>query len=605
MSIASYSSSDVTSSWNGIDFLSFLANSGAIPQRSPSLTSILVSVILWFNSSTAPSRSTGAISLPYSTPLIQPSIWYQRWFFIREIIVQDYMFPGRLLHRRRIHLFITRVLTFSSCYFCLLVWPVDGSPESSPQFNGKTASSLKRFIRHCKMVIEGAGITTGKGKKDTMTDYLANNDIRDQMENLPAFQSGTLDEWIAEMEELYPEIQDFGVGSLERLKICEEYKGLEQSQQGLVKRYGVAFSNESNKLLKAPALVANRELVEYYLGAFEPHYEGDIRNMMNYSILMKDTIVGVTPPARWGYYHWHYWVVRREDSVPLSTVMTIAEAISKRWISASSNTKNLPTKKAFVAEAVTLEESFILKFKQEVSERLENFANEMALFKDSSILQEKHLQESINGLSQSLKMTLAQMTRLQPPHLDMNVNNDNSNCGSNEGGSNDKAYKSRKERVDNYYVSQGIPRPPMQALVPSYTQQLYQAMVQSYSQLPYPQYTQGNGTSDNVGDVYDSRDDELRSLRVQRNLQQAQLAVPTQQTITQLSNQNFVPIPPAPSILPQGVDMAQLVQLFDLVKSAGQNNRNTQEQFVHTRTGASSNAPAKPNFSVPRDRLLK
>ncbi|KAJ7441712.1 hypothetical protein FB451DRAFT_1190899 [Mycena latifolia] len=69
--------------------------------------------------------------------------------------------------------------------------------------------------------------------------------------------------------------------------------------------------------------------------------------------------------------------------------------------------------------------------------------------------------------------------------------------------------------------------------------------------------------------------------------------------VTQPSNQLFVPIPPAPTILLPGVDVAQLVQLFDLVKSAGQNNGNMQE---HSRKEAGDKAQASPSAKPPENR---
>ena len=317
--------------------------------------------------------------------------------------------------------------------------------RSSPSFDGKTASSMKRFVRHCRMIVDQAGITNVVDQKNQFTDYLSDDDVREQMESLPSWAAGTLDEWIADMEALYPEIQEFGEGSLEELrKICSDHYGLDQSQVGAVKRYGMAFSNEANKLSKPPALVSNRELVELYLSVFSLSFIENIKTMMlqvsfwnhgNTAGGVHPMLIGapavpqaaaaVVPPVPGvaanvvgqGNQPPVVGVVgagaanplnpllqpvqpgvpvaglinRREDTLPLVHIIWITESISKTWSTLVPLMSMAPRVKT--TEVVTTRENFVPKQKEEVSHKLETFANELAQIKDSSVLQEKRYLE--------------------------------------------------------------------------------------------------------------------------------------------------------------------------------------------------------------------
>ncbi|KAJ6600454.1 hypothetical protein DFH09DRAFT_1302927 [Mycena vulgaris] len=257
------------------------------------------------------------------------------------------------------------------------------------------------------------------------------------MENLATFGNGTLDEWIEEMEGLYPEIQDLEVGSLENLRlICREHALLTKASEGLVKRFGVAFVTEANKLLKAPAIVSNRELVEYYLAVFESGYANEIQVMMNYmtlwgSGLLKNatttpTIAAVTgggtaantagTAAGTGGAATGTGVAqgttagtvvpviaavkRREDSLPLEEVIGIAEGIARTHSTGALVAMNqIAAGKAPTAtESLVLSDPSVPKIKQEFNDKLESFANDIAQMKDREVLREKRLLESLASL---------------------------------------------------------------------------------------------------------------------------------------------------------------------------------------------------------------
>lgn len=593
--------------------------------------------------------------------------------------------------------------------------------RNSPHFDGKSASSLKRFIRHCKMIIEQAGITDNDLQKNRISDYINDDDVREQLENLPAHATGTLDEWIAEMEELYPEIQDFGVGSLEKLrKICAANQGLERSQQGEVKRYGASFLNEANKLTKAPALASNRELVEMYLGAFEAGFTADIQSMMYQVKFWDDKNPGVIPavgvppaaavqpaqpvvppaPAQQGAgvqpavqpaqpvvgvlgaVPGQALVVRREDTLPLIKVMGIAEAMTKSWVGVTAVATIASKVKAI--EAGHTREVFPKIKEAEVTLKLESFANDIAALKDSAALHERKLQDSLINMEKNIKASFSQTqtVRETAPHLDNNNNQGRDNSDQNNQGSQDRgysnggnngnysgnrnnnnysnggyqnnqgndnrgysgdnrgysgenrsnwnrnnnpddrkcyycfqehlirdcpwkqehiengkiviengmiklgnglavptypAYKSRRDRVDEHYSNLDTDKSPAQALIQGYRTNLF------------PQYTQGDYSRDIVRDKYDCRDDELRSMLVHRNFQQKAMnsnIQPAPESFATAPSPSFIPIPAPVQGPSSGADYAQFMAYM----------ASAHDQFVATRTGARTDAPAKPNF---------
>jgi hypothetical protein len=147
-------------------------------------------------------------------------------------------------------------------------------------------------------------------------------------------------------------------------------------------------------------------------------------------------------------------------------------------------------------------------------------------------------------------------------------------------------YKSKKDRVDDYWFGQGkkkgSPIPMTQNLV--------------NAPMGFNQDNYGNN-GDQLTQVYDSRDDELRVMKVQLavargthpNFNQVQIATPVAPAPVPITVPQFVQVPvPASN---GNMDWAQLVNLVDSVR--GSTNA---EQFVATRTGARSDGPGNPNF---------
>jgi hypothetical protein len=107
--------------------------------------------------------------------------------------------------------------------------------KNSPTFDGKSASSLRRLLHHMGTIITVGSITDEGEKKDKALEYPSNQDIIEQWERLPTFANGSYEDWVKEIEELFPELGDAKVGSREKLdQICEEYQDIPVTDPGLV-----------------------------------------------------------------------------------------------------------------------------------------------------------------------------------------------------------------------------------------------------------------------------------------------------------------------------------------------------------------------------------
>ena len=134
--------------------------------------------------------------------------------------------------------------------------------------------------------------------------------------------------------------------------------------------------------------------------------------------------------------------------------------------------------------------------------------------------------------------------------------------------------------MDDYYVNNPHVKPVPPAL-------------QAYGGLPFMQYNQ-NAQSDCLSGEYDTRDDEIRSFRVQRALQQNNLLSPGPANLpTNPGNTQFVQTPPGG--LPAGMDISQFVSLIDYIRTQDGDGR-AAEQLVQTRSGNRSDPASKSNF---------
>ncbi|KAJ7036774.1 hypothetical protein C8F04DRAFT_1181117 [Mycena alexandri] len=251
--------------------------------------------------------------------------------------------------------------------------------------------------------------------------------------------------------------------------------------------------------------------------------------------------------------------VKRRGEIPLEDVLTTAETIAEHFggTGLQVNLSTGPAQPVSVlppaADKTTV--------KREVSAHLEGFHAEIASLKDQSVNQEKRFQESIAKMEANLKQSFNQSVRDSPPHKDIAPAGEASNRWGQDRASNQREPSNnqgpcwycgqghrmsvchfKQEHIDMGYITfeGGLVRFGNGGVIPKYPENKTkkEKVDEHYSNLGKPrgaslfsgqsqahvQFIQ-NDASDECVD-YDSRDDELRALRVQINLQKSQFVVP-------------------------------------------------------------------------------
>lgn len=551
----------------------------------------------------------------------------------------------------------------------------NGWDRNSPSFDGKTANSLKRFLKQCNSIISQGGLTRAADKKERVLEYV-DSDVQEQWESLDTYAAGTYEAWIKEIEALFPELEDWEKGSLDKLnRLCKQNRGITTSDLGQLRRFSKTFMVEAAKLLADPAAISNGKLVSMFEDCLDKSFADMVKLMRNHVSIMEKTnpalAVAAGIPGTAGATT---GVRRRSDKPPIQEVIKVADSIALSSGVDEDSDRDDFISSSLVSKTASAE---VKGIKRELNSTVENITDEVAKLKDALAIQEKRFKESLNQVENSFKHTFSQTMKDPPPHMGMTagpsrinpsgpmpmpsgpLRNDKDNgchyCWETDHRIANCDYKSehidigylsfdsgfmrlgngayiprapmdksRKVRVDEYYASQGKPKgkPLRSSLVANYSHQ---------------QYTQtGYGDDDYVQSVYDSRDDEIRAHRVQRQLMAVQQpappmhasynpytvpqapgvsysvnqgtaplaypgmnypGLPSTPPASQAPQNQFVQLPAAQGAASGNMDFTQLVQLVDDIRKAGLIPQGvTQEQFVATRTGARSDGPARPNF---------
>ncbi|KAJ7487124.1 hypothetical protein FB451DRAFT_1363225 [Mycena latifolia] len=541
--------------------------------------------------------------------------------------------------------------------------------KNSPSFDGQTADSLLKYFRHCEMIIEGANINDDKGKKAVLMKYV-DRPVQEIWEGLATFASDTFVKWSKEVRSLYPEIKELENGSLERIKeISAAARNLGRHQQGLIKRFGLTFGIEAKKISKPPCLLTNKQLVDLYLTSFEHDFRREIEMMIRQTQYYRDAAGPIQGPATRAGVNPNGTntgdVERPEDTIPLQELFDMVNSMAKTYSGVTPVEVKLNGEARSISKDKIPPLSFdstggnqLVKIKTEIDERFDIFSNDIAQLKDGHKTQQKHIDSGFERLEKTVRQVMSQASRGPAPHQELNTTIDSGNKDQDrslKGGLFDRPYKSnedracfyclitghmvrdcpykqehidagqliiednrmkmgdgtplpswpqdksKKQRVDDYYVGKTIPGAPhvsMRAYTP-----------------PKPSVAQFHAQIEDVESLYslyDTRDDEIRSHRVQKqiaknsgktdNYQPTFLALqqqshntatytPNNQGISYSINQaSAVPIAGAPA----GMDISQLVALVDLIR--GQGLPTTQDQFAVTRQSANKDGSSPPNF---------
>ncbi|KAJ7095592.1 hypothetical protein C8R44DRAFT_890006 [Mycena epipterygia] len=522
--------------------------------------------------------------------------------------------------------------------------------QNRPKFDGETASSLKVFLRDCEAVCANGGITDEEKMKERLLDYLDHMDIREQWERLPSFENGkSFANWKKEILRLYPEIEDMDLGSLGRLsEICRRNQVITRAELGKLRRFTSAFTTEAQKLLTGSAQVTNKQLVEWILDVLDEQFASEVEQAMNQHAILA---IAAAQPAGAALN------ARRGDKLPYKRVIEIADYIADNWSGRTAMT-TLTGSDRYAQVASTIptiltrkNDASGSKIKTEITERLDHFAGEMAEVKDLARNQSQRFDETVKRLESAFENSVRIMNQnlrgpaphqliSQPGHAVRNEETQGRNevsksrtgdglcyfcngphmirdCHNKEefinlgwviiengliklgnGGWIPKFPEgvSRMIKVEDHYRKQGITRESAKAQRASMMQSFHQGGITSVGGYYAPDM-------ERIDHIYDTREDEMRSANIQSMLGQQPITqqsylVPSAPVPQVIQPQMFSGVQQvAPAIPSSGIEISQLIQLFNAARGDGSmNGLNIQDQMVATRTGAKSDPPSNPGF---------
>nr|GAT45338.1 predicted protein [Mycena chlorophos] len=191
-----------------------------------------------------------------------------------------------------------------------------------PHFDTDAAEDLLDFLDQMEIIFTQGQITDDQHKKEVLTGFLSYKkralwrswDTYGSKHSFADFQ--------AKFKSAYPELRVIESGLLSQLKdLCSRSKGINKSEQGKLRRFGLEFTYLVNKLQKSPAVLSNSEACSWYLQTLNPEFAQAVQSMASMFLLFKDQFTPLPNlPALPN--------MRKEDPVHWSDLMQTAESLA-------------------------------------------------------------------------------------------------------------------------------------------------------------------------------------------------------------------------------------------------------------------------------------
>lgn len=296
---------------------------------------------------------------------------------------------------------------------------VQPGSKDAPKFKSTKPEELRRFIRLMEDLWKDAGITDDEAKKSMIGKY-ADPDSEEEWSAFDSFEKGiSWDEFKEELIANYPEAAAAERGTPARLReLCKETNKIRLGDMPALYGFRRAFLAEAKKLRKPPAAMANRELVELFIGCLsEALASAVLQHLGRYETEArakeKATSVAVTR--------------RPEDKYDL-------EDICKAAIQVSENSQGMFS----LMKKKSSEDRSVYSFSQPASEtraladKVEELEGEHALEKDK-----------LNSMNKELLSKIGEVEGLMKDLLTQNQSTCKSNCKESSGRSQEGTSSSR------------------------------------------------------------------------------------------------------------------------------------------------------------------
>src|ERR1700753_671041 len=133
------------------------------------------------------------------------------------------------------------------------------------------------------------GLTSEKDKKELFTSYLPKRK-KDNWRSMKAYTDDSVkyEDFLKKIYNIYPEIKTDKAGTIDTLrKVCQRFKKISVKDEGELKRFGVEFYAEVQKLTKGKALITNQMACEFYYSTLEDSFVKELKRNIRQSVTLR------------------------------------------------------------------------------------------------------------------------------------------------------------------------------------------------------------------------------------------------------------------------------------------------------------------------------
>jgi hypothetical protein len=282
--------------------------------------------------------------------------------------------------------------------------------RDAPKFSSTKPEGLRRFIRLMEDLWSEAGVTNDDVKKSMIGKY-ADEDSEEEWTAFTSFGRGhSWSEFKDELIENYPEAAAAERGTPARIRqLCSETSKVRLGDMPALYSFRRAFMVEAKKLQKPPAAMANRELVELFIGCLSESFASAVLQFLGNGVPRVETTESTASTSRGKEVD--TTVTNRpqrrpEDRYDLDEICKAAIQVSEN----SQGMFSLMRKDS----SVNVGERGVLLFNQPVSEtkaltnKVDELESVQALERDRLVSVTKTMESKMSGLEEMMKTLLAQ-----------------------------------------------------------------------------------------------------------------------------------------------------------------------------------------------------
>ena len=276
--------------------------------------------------------------------------------------------------------------------------------RDAPKFSSAKPEGLRRFIRLMEDLWTEAGVTNDEVKKSMIGKY-ADEDSEEEWTAFTSFGRGhSWSEFKEELIDNYPEAAAAERGTPARIRqLCVETSKVRLGDMPALYTFRRAFMAEAKKLQKPPAAMANRELVELFIGCLSDSFASAVLQFLGNGVPRARSTETVTSKGKEAEVAAETKLPRRpEDRYDLDEICKAAIQVSENSQGMFSLMRTEPPG-----------ERNVLLFNQPISEakalneKVDVLESVQAAERDRLVSVTKTMESKITGLEEMIKSLLA------------------------------------------------------------------------------------------------------------------------------------------------------------------------------------------------------